>query len=199
SILQTQGLRHAFLLIHCQGWLQVSVAADRAGQRYRIFHRELCSRSNRKVGGVRGIADQNDVPVKPSSITYPYEAQPRCLFLVFGIEKQAVITEPATEKSLASTHRLACSHLVESRAAPGVFIALDDECCRIFVERVTVRLKNPTLALDEQKGKCLELVFRAEPYILRFADGRLRIEKVGVPTPNTAVDTIGCHNQVGRR
>jgi hypothetical protein len=105
--------------------------------------------------------------------------------------------EPLAEHLLARSDRLIGIEPVESDASPRLLVALDNECRRVLVEPVAVRLKYAVLVLDEVEGECVEGKGRAEPDISRAAMIQIGLEMVSVFPANDTVDAIGGYDDVG--
>jgi hypothetical protein len=69
--LQLQGFDLAVFLIELQGFGDVAfVTGHHISQRHSVFHGQFRARADAEMGGVRSIADQNDVFVMPFFTQY---------------------------------------------------------------------------------------------------------------------------------
>src|SRR6185312_10772459 len=142
------------------------------------------------------IAEQNHVLVKPVLIAHAHEIHPRRAKLMGGVEEQTMSLQPAREHLLAGGDGLVGVHTIKTGIAPGELIAFHDESRIVFIEAITVRLKNSTLVHDEVEGKGLELVSRPQPYELCRPDFHVGLEEFTVLLTNAAIDAIGGDDQI---
>ena len=162
GILQPQRLGHALVLIGREAPRERAAAGQHARERDRVLHGELGARSDRKMRGVRGVADEHDVLVKPLLVPHAHEGRP-WRRQVPRVRHQAMALQPWREQRLAGRDRAVQIERVEARVPPRRFVALDDERRGLFVEAVAVRLEDAVLVLDEVERERVERKRRAEP------------------------------------
>ena len=117
-------------LVGVQGGGHVAgVLAERPCEADRVLERELRPRPDREVRGVRGVAQQHDVPVAPGRVAHGDEVDPLRV-----VADQAVAVQHVGEQLLAEGDALAVAlaraqvaRVVEPRAAPRLLGGLHDE------------------------------------------------------------------------
>ena len=95
---------------------------ERVRQRDRVLHRELRPAPDREVRGVRGVAEQHDVPVVPRLAPQRHERHPQR-----AVRQQSVPAELRREQLLAERDRLLLGRRLQPGALPRRLVALDDE------------------------------------------------------------------------
>ena len=118
-VLQLEHLERAFGLILVERLRQRQVAAvEHVGELDRIFERKLGPRADREMGGVRGVAEQDQFVVRPALAFDPPELKPRrAAAQMRGVGHQAVPVEIFGEDPLARA-RLNSAWLSVSKASP---------------------------------------------------------------------------------
>ena len=127
-----------------------STAAEHLRQRDRVFHRQLGAGADRKMRGMRGIADQHDVVLEPALAQHAVEFQPdRRAAQMAGIGDQRLAVEQIGKQLLAKGDRLIGLHLVDAGLEPGLFRGLDDEGRPFLVEAIGMQVEPAPLRLLE--------------------------------------------------
>ena len=114
-----------------------------------------------------------------------------------GVRHQAVSAEVLGEDPLAGRDRFLARHLAEARLAPGLLAAFDDERRGLGLELVGVRPHPTVRRLLEDEGEgVVELLPRAEPDELAFAQVDVGLEGSGEGRPRPGVQPVSRDHQV---
>ena len=197
--MDAQHLDPALRLVGGERFGDRAVPFEGARQRERVLERELRSRADGEVGGVRGVAHQHDVAVDPRGVVHARELQPIPAAQVRGVGQKCVSVEPRCEQLLAKRERRVRVGAVEARGAPRFVAHLDDEGRRVAIEAVGVRPHPAVRRRDEDEGEGIEEPVRAEPDEAVAAQLDLRAEGRRAALADAAVDAVGGDDQVGAR
>ena len=197
-VLQFEHFERAFGLILVERLRQGKVGpVENFGELDRILERELGPRADREMGGVRGVAEQDQFVVRPALAFDPLELEPRrAAAQVRGIGHQALSLEIFGENPLARGDRIGLAQRVEGESAPGRVRAFDDEGRAIGREFISMRPDPPGLGLLERKGEGVERLGRAEPGEAVGAGFGINSEKPGIMVAKAAVDAVGANDEV---
>src|SRR3546814_6099244 len=89
------------------------------------------------MGGVGGITQQDEVPVRPFVADDAAEVEPRLRPLQMGrVGHEAVAAEILGEDLLAERDRLGLVHLVETELLPRLRVRLEDEGRKVVIEAI---------------------------------------------------------------
>ena len=122
------------------------------------------------------------------------EAQPVGL-----VGQHPMPAEVGGEDLLAVLEALLLARVLEPRATPGGFVALDDHRSDAADVGVDVRLEEPVLVLPEDEREGVEDLGGAEPGETRGVGVQGRREGLLLRAPHERVDPIGADEQVGLR
>ena len=143
--LQFERFELALLLIALQRAAHVAAARDLAAQRNRIFHRELRTRADREVRGVRGVADQYDVAREPAPAQHAVEVEPGGAAQVPRVAQQPRAAEILAEQLLGEGDRFVGRRAVQAVREPGFLARLHDHRRKLGAELIRVDLKPAVL------------------------------------------------------
>ena len=175
--------RPALVLVGGERGPDVAAVAERPREGDRVLHRELRARPDREVRGVRGVAEQHDVLVRPVLVADGVEVQPA---RVVGDER--VVAEDVGEQLAAERDALLVVLArregmrlarVEPGAPPRLLVGLDDEGRHRLVVGVAVDLEDAVLGLHDVERERLEDEVGAEPHELAPAPVERRPEVLG--------------------
>ena len=167
------------------------------GELDRVLQRQFGARADRKMRGVRGVAEQDQLIVRPAPGDDPAEIEPgRRAAQMPGIGHQRVAVEMLGEDLLAPRDCLVLALLVEAELFPRLGCHLDDEGRKLVVEAIGVG-PHPALGqLLEGKRKSVERLVRAEPDIFVAAWLDVDVEMLGIAIADAAVGTVGDDDQI---
>ena len=127
------------------------------GQLDRILERQLGARADREMGGVGGVAEQDELAVVPALALDAAEVEPGGRAdEVGGVGLERVAVEIFGEQFFAGGDGLGLVHAVEAEAAPGLFRTFDDEGRAVGREAVGVGPDPAVLGLFEGEGEGVE-------------------------------------------
>ena len=198
AVLQLEHFQAALGLIFGQRRRAVEAGTTQHfSQLDRVLQGQLGARSDREMGGVGGITDQDDLVVMPCVADDPAELEPRRRAAEVGsIAQQRVAAELGREHLLAGSDGFGLIHCIEAEPVPGRLRAFDDERRTIVVKAIGVCPDPACVSRNEREGERVEAFGRAEPDkaigALLYVDGEL----VGMRLAKAAVDAIGGDHQV---
>src|SRR5437868_7218168 len=101
-------------------------AVQHVGELDRILERELGSRADREMCGVRRVAQQDDIAARPALALDALEVEPgRRTDEVRGVRLQAMPVEILGEQFFAGGDALVLAHPAEAEAVPRRFRTFD--------------------------------------------------------------------------
>src|SRR6202011_52234 len=104
-----------------------------------VFHRQLGTRANGEMCGVRGISNENGSAVVPLVTGHPVEIQPGRAAEVIRVALQFVTTEVLAKEIFAEGDGLRRVRAIQPVSLPGLFARLDDHCREVLAELVSMR------------------------------------------------------------
>src|SRR5262249_25054367 len=128
-------------LVRREGVGDRPAVAERAVEGDGVLDRELGAGADREVDAVRGVADEHDVLVHPAPAPHDGEAGP-----AGAVSEERRSLELRPEEARERRERLLLRALVESGAAAGRLVALDDERARAGPVGIGVRDEEAELA-----------------------------------------------------
>ena len=139
----------ALPLVGGQGALEFGGMLDEGlGQGDGVVHGQTGARANGEVGGVGGVAHQDDVAVVPAPVVHGHKRAPGG-----SVRHEAVLTQVLGEELLAEGQALRLGHHIEAGPAPGRLGALDDEGGAVGVVGIGVHLEEPVPGGSEDEGE----------------------------------------------
>ena len=191
-LLEALDHRLALQLVVGEGRLQGRrVALEGLAEGDRVLHGQLGARPDGEVGGVGGVAEQDDVAVVPAPAADGDEADPQR-----PVGQQLVAVQLGGEQVLAERDALGLAGLVEPGRPPGGLGALDDEGAGVGVEGVGVDLEHAVLGGAEDEGEGVKGQVAAEPDELGAVHVLGRAQVRGEQPPGGRVDPVGGYHQV---
>lgn len=147
--------------------------------------------------GVRGIAEQDDLVVRPAIGDDPPEIEPGLRpRQMRGVGHQRIAVEIFREDILADGDRFRLIHPVEAECRPDIGIHLDDEGREIVIEAIGVRPDPAGFDLFEGEGEGVEGLVRAEPEEFVAADLDVDVEMLGIGVADAAVGAVRRDDEV---
>src|SRR5690606_29635431 len=183
--------RPALVLVAGELLTELPRRIESVGESDGIFERELGPRTDREVGGVRGVADQNDVLEMPT-----LEGDGRKLNPTRAIGEKLVSGELFGKESLAVADALIDAHAIEPGAAKALFVALDDHRARLGVELIGVDLKDAVFVLSKAEREGLEALTAPEPDVAAFPQVDRGTEDFRIAGAHLAVHPIRTHEEI---
>ena len=191
-LLEALDHRLALQLVVGEGRLQRGrVALEGLGEGDRVLHGQLGARPDGEVGGVGGVAEQDDVAVVPAPAADGDEADPQR-----PVGQQLVPVQLGREQVLAERDALSLAGLVEPGRPPGALGALDDEGAGVGVEGVGVDLEHAVLGGAEHEGEGVKGQVGAEPDEPGPVAVQGGAQVGGEQSPGGRVDPVGGDHQV---
>ena len=146
--------------------------------------------------GVRRVANENDIAVKPPCIAHARELRPGRRHTVRRVAHEAMLAKPLGEHRFAGGDGGIGVHAIEPGRAPRRLVALDDERGHAIVEAVAVRLEDAVRVLHDEECECVERQRCTEPDEARGTNVEVGLERQREFGPDGAVDAIGSDNHV---
>ena len=192
--------RPALSLISEQRRIDAGVFMETCGERQRILHREFRPGTDREVGSVGGISDQQHVAVPPGAGANSYKTNPAAVVADQRLSLQHVGEHLGTEGHAALVAfawfpgPLRRVHLAAS--PPAGLLELDDECAHRVAVGVGVRLHGARVRFGDKELERIKDERRAEPHVARVPGVELLMEGLCTRLSGEAVDAIGAHDKV---
>ncbi len=181
----------AFLLVGRQGPSQRRLFLQAGGQCQGVLDGELGAGADGEVGGVRGVAQQDHVAVRPALVDHRTEGGPGGLV---GPERPA--PQRVREDLGAAVGRLPLVALLEARRPPHLLAHLDDHGGGVGGVRIAVQLHHTVLGLDDLEAEGVEGEVGGEPDVAAPVGGHPGPEDLGVGLAGGAVDAVGGDDEV---
>ncbi len=178
-------------LVRGEGLLQRVPLLQAGGQGQGVLDGELGAGADGEVGGVGGVAEQDDVAVRPAVVDDRAEARPR---RVVGL--QGAAAECFREDLAAAFDRLGFVELVEAGLVPGLLAHLDDHGGSAGRIGVAVQLHHAVFGFGDLEAEGVEGEVGGEPDVAAAVGGDLGVEDVRVGLAGGAVDAVRGDDQV---
>ena len=180
SALQLERFRLALGLVARQTFgYGTFVAVEYLGQRDAIFHCQLGAGADGEVGGMGGVANENDVVLEPAFTQYAIELHPDSgTAQVTRVGNQTVAIEQIGKEVFAKGNRFGRFLLIQAGAIPGRLRRLDDEGRHLVVESVGMQVEPTPLGLLEGEGESgVDFFLGAQPdkAIRAHVDARIEV------------------------
>ncbi len=192
--------RPAFALVRGERRVHVGVFVQAGGQREGVLHGQLGAGADGEVGGVGGVAEQDDVAVAPGGVADGREAYP-----LRGVGDQAVAVEVAGQDLLAPPHarlvaltpgELPVGEGFEARPPPVLLRDLHDESAALVVVGVGVDLDAAEVPLLDDEGERLEDAVGGQPHVAAVALVQVGAEAVGICLAGRGADSVRGDHEV---
>ncbi len=178
-----------------EGLGQTGVRAQGVGQAHGVLQGESGAGADGVVGGVGGVAEQDQVAVVPGAVGEGAEGLPGGA----GAGDQGVAVEDVGEELLQQGEALALAGPVQAEAGAGLRGALDDTGAVVAAVGVAVGPDPAVLGLGEGEGEGVEDLRGAEPDVRVAAGGDTGAEAVGRAAAQGAVHAVGRDDEVRAR
>lgn len=189
----------ALPLVGVQGTGQVVRPPEEAvRERHRVEDRQPGAGADREVGGVGGVADQDDAVVVPALVDHLGEVPP-LRRLTAGRADQAVPPQRPGEDLFHQRGALRGGRRGEPEAVPGLLPALDDEGAGPGARRVGVAPDPPRRGLDEVEHERAEHPVGAQPDVGVPAGPDRGAERAAVEGAHPAVRAVRGDHEIGGR
>ncbi len=182
----------ALHLVVVEGRAQVSMPSQGIDEGNAVFHRQLGPRADRKVGGVGGVAEQDDLAVVPALLAQGQEVDPER-----AVRHQPPSSQLRLEEVFAVGDAVRLARRIQACVTPGSLRTLDDEGAGARVERISVNLEEAVIIAAKDEGEGVERQVAPKPDVLRRMCQDLRLEELAIRAANQAVDAIRPHDEIG--
>src|SRR6185436_2100917 len=165
---------------------------QRIAQSDRVLHCELGPGADREMRRMRGVAEQNEVIVMPTSIADSRKAAPDA-----AVFEQPVTRELRCEQALQVADGIVLGRGFEPRAPPRLLAAFDDEGRAVLGITIGVHPEQAVFALFEIERECVEWKSGSQPNEAIRAEVDDGFERVRKALSDAAVGAVTRHDQVG--
>ncbi|EPJ37289.1 hypothetical protein STAFG_5643 [Streptomyces afghaniensis 772] len=180
-----------FRLVRGQGLVQGVVFLQAGGEGQGILDGELGAGADGEVGGVGGVAEEDDVAVRPAVVDDRAERRPGGV-----VRLQGAAAECLGEDLGAAFDRLGLAEFVEAGRVPDLFAHLDDHGGGVRRVGVAVELHHAVFGLGDLEAEGVEGEVGGEPDVAAAVGGDVRAEDVRVGLAGGAVDAVRGDDQV---
>src|SRR3546814_619797 len=146
--------------------------------------------------GMRGIAEQDDVPVAPLAADDAREVDPRRAANMAGIGHQLMAAQMIGEDLFAQAAAFFLAHLAEAEGLEDLGRRLDDEGRGVLVELVSMRPDPAMLGIHENEVERVEALVGAQPDELVALHVYIGLEAVVVAAAQFRIEPVGGNDEV---
>ena len=171
------------------------------GEFYRVVQGKLRSRADGEMGGMGGVAHQNDmrpaVEMAPGVADQPVEIEPGRAAQVACVGHQARAAERFRKYLLAEGDRALLIELVETVRCERVFGGFDNERRGVAVEFIDMGLKPAMLGAPEIEREGVERLSSSKPDVAVGPHDQIGLEHVRIAVADPGIDPVSRDDQIG--